>query len=761
MWATSSRVSQTTCSESSRGLRIRRDEAAHRLSINGSFASTDTPWRVQLSDHEIATDLLATLPKLEAAMEDYATERSHWHRKSRSSDRVQVLELVPRIDGAGGDMDIVYAVLATTEIECHVNEVLNVLTSHKTSRDLEASMKALIPRRKVRHGEVLLQPRCTMLDDASIRPIRVGKPRFKPGGKTVSFASDHDTEGLAASEQALVSVNMTRFRSKRRIDLSGRLRNRHKRSQQLCLATLTQQFVDQQRAVHVIKTLPRKMHNQMAPLDEKHQQRSVLGTGLDHIAVGFDIQTRTVHCGGARGTTQMTRIVAHGYASVASPELFGEHNQKTLPSYSSTDVAHYRAMHVTAEAKHVIDLLTTSLRRFERVIRRRRLGLQSFVYFKPELRPSDLRALETCGVCLKRFSLLRREFFCQLCGHMSCADCSRLYEVEARVGEVRKNRICVRCIVNVDSCAFEDEDIVAALGPAVVAQEDESEDEWVSDSDAPLNTGSTVSCSDSDSATSSDELAARLCSEDATERSLALETLDHLVNSQIKLTGGGPLKPKQIRKDIENHLRRTLRGTECKLPGGEDSSFSIAPFERDYPLEFDGDRTMNPSHPIPPRPLPAKEQSRLQYIAQSEALSPAYDRSALNMLAQIAAAHLDCPIGYVSMIDEKTQHVVGLHPQGAIGTSMPRDEAMCAHTIYEDRPLVVQNALNDVRYSHMGFITQTGVKFYAGFPVRAPDGAVMATLCASDWKPHKHISAKQYAEMEALAALAGSLIIPG
>ncbi|CAH0478917.1 unnamed protein product [Peronospora belbahrii] len=219
----------------------------------------------------------------------------------------------------------------------------------------------------------------------------------------------------------------------------------------------------------------------------------------------------------------------------------------------------------------------------------------------------------------------------------------------------------------------------------------------------------------------------------------------------------------KLRADVESHLKRTLRmtlgDTRKRFSGADESQFSVAPIDRDYQLEFDGSQTMSLSHPLPPKPLPAQERRRLQYVIGSGAMSPTYDRSALNMLAQIAAAHLHCPIGYITMIDPSTQYVVGLHPRGAIRMSIPREESMCSYTIYHERPLVVKNALNDIRFSHMGFVSQTGLRFYAGFPIRAPDNAVVATICAADYKPHKYISAKQYAEMEALADLASTLII--
>ncbi|KAG7387886.1 hypothetical protein PHYPSEUDO_013537 [Phytophthora pseudosyringae] len=554
MWATSSMISESGCSESSRGVRLECDPKQRRLTITRGTDDTESSgWNVQLSDQEIVTDLLATLPKLKAAVDDHENRAPNWLRKSKSGEAVEVYELLPTRDGKGDDMDLVHSVVATIEIECHLNEVLNVLTSHKTNHDLEASMRAIIPKKKVRQGEVLLQPHATTLDGAPIRRTRPTQKSSR-GGKTVRFDNtsipeDEEEEEEETERKVLVSVSMTRFKSKRRLDLQGRLRNRHQRLQKLCLATLTHQFAGKQRAVHVIKTLPRAVHDQLAPIEEKHQSRSVLGSGLrglDHISIGFDIQTRNVHCIGARGAAQSTRIIAHGYASVTPPEQFGQQQQRTMTSYSPSELAHYRSSHVNAEAKHVIELLTTSLMQFERVIRRRRLGLQTFIKIKPGDRGGDRQSFQTCEVCNNRFSLLRREFYCQLCGHVCCSDCSKLYEVEENVGAVSKKRLCVRCITNVDSCIFEDEDFMAALGPAVIDdydedfdEDDESECDYDrrDENDTYASVGSTVACSEFESGGSPDDVSAELYPENVLERSMALQTLDRLVNAQVNAPG--------------------------------------------------------------------------------------------------------------------------------------------------------------------------------------------------------------------------------
>ncbi|KAG3146428.1 hypothetical protein PI124_g20642 [Phytophthora idaei] len=159
------------------------------------------------------------------------------------------------------------------------------------------------------------------------------------------------------------------------------------------------------------------------------------------------------------------RIFAHGYASPTPPTQFGTSSITPNPS----EIARRRESVMNSEAKHVLNVLTKSLRQFERVVRRRRFGFQTFIYFPTGY---DDVSRKACSTCSKRFHFFRRDFFCHLCGHMVCDECSQLYEVESRVGQLRRNRCCLQCVHCVDSCVFDDEDLVQALGPAVVAVDD-------------------------------------------------------------------------------------------------------------------------------------------------------------------------------------------------------------------------------------------------------------------------------------------------
>ncbi|KAG7378938.1 hypothetical protein PHYPSEUDO_009300 [Phytophthora pseudosyringae] len=691
----------------------------------------------------MADDLLATVPKLHASISMDARGSSMWRRKGRK-DGVSSYELVPSASGSD-DLDLAYASLAKTEIKCHLNEVLNVLISHESS-DYQSTMSALCGD-KFRDGRVVFQQRCHFSEELR---------------QTLSGGASSPPEG-AEGQKVLISVNFATLQP----TLWKFQSRKHRQPQKLCFASLTHQYASKDRAVHVMKTLPKHVHDELVPRSEctalRHQ--------LDHLAVGFDIQS-TPAPGGS--SSQTTSIFAHGYASVTPPEAFGAYTpnpRSRVAAPTRSQVAKRRSAVANPEAKHVLDLLTRSLREFERVIRRRRFGFQSFVYFHtaamgdPELR--------SCSICQKRFSLLRRDFFCQLCGHMVCRGCSQLYEVEARVGDVRHNRICVECVVRVDACKFEDENLIAALGPTVV-----SDDRWFSDSEAEsLDDDTDTASLESQPSYSSptDALHDQLASDDPATRSQALEQLGRLVSptssvcSQSKPKRRHKRKSKatseqpkdlaeKVRWDIEHHLEQSLRVAE-KSVRPEDCD--VADLERDYAFEFDGNKTRDPNHPLPPMPEQDKENKRLQYIHGSGVLDPTYDRAALNLLAQIAAKQLNCPVGYVSMVGEDTFHAVGTFPQRPLEMNVaPRVENMCAHTVYADKPLVVKNPQRDMRFTHMPIIKDAGVKFYAGFPIRAPDGAIVASLCTSDFRPHDFISTKEYATMETLAKLAGQLVAP-
>ncbi|TMW59217.1 hypothetical protein Poli38472_007362 [Pythium oligandrum] len=659
--------------------------------------------KLLMSGQEISGDVLATLPKLQAAVQRHQqagfTNGRKWKQRRRKNN-VDLLELFPGgADDGYDDLDIAHALLATAELKCHVNEVLSVLI-HRDSDEMDATVRSL-GGRKVRDGRMLFQQqrRLSMMDA--------------------------DETAKTPPPTSLVGVEMLTIKPKFNVKLQTK--------QHLCLETCTIRYGKGERAYHLTKTLPKDAYDEIVAKED----RTALRRHLDHIAVGWDVRSLGSEGNGYGSSNHTTRVMAHSYASLV-PSTQYEKSQHKRVSLNSSEMTVFRRAHMNSEAEHVMEVLTKSLREFESVIRRRRLGFQTFVSRQKE--PDGYPA---CTICWKKFSLFRRDHFCRLCGHVVCSECSNNYDVEVRIGQVRKNRCCLACIRRVDSCNFDDEDIVPALGPYIVD----------SDDDAWLSTATTSYASSSE---------ASLHSDDPREVSMALDALDQLVSlDDLMQSPHAPVSKARtkdsVRHHVHEHLSQSLRGVKGKYPAGE---LPVYAQERNYALEFDPDRTTHPHIPLAPIPDLAKEAKRLENIKTSGVLNPNYDRTALDLLAQVAAERMNCPVGIVSVVNETHFHPVGTYHLPPSEELPPRDENFCIHTMYAERPMILKNPQRDMRFSQMPMVRDGGIKFYAGFPVKAPDGSVVASLCTVDVVAHDHIATKEYATMQMLTQLAADLLLP-
>ncbi|KAG2514630.1 hypothetical protein JM16_007826 [Phytophthora kernoviae] len=274
-----------------------------------------------------------------------------------------------------------------------------------------------------------------------------------------------------------------------------------------------------------------------------------------------------------------------------------------------------------------------------------------------------------------------------------------------------------------------------------------------------------------------EELTEQLYSNDPSQHSHALEFLGQLVNpaaAQQEYEFVSPsakraksrskrrknaTKVQQIAQDVENYLSQSLRVMKDRYSNLDQCTVADLE-ERDYVFDFDAKKTKAEDHPMPPMPAPKKEARRLEAIDQMGVLQPEYDHAALNLVAQVAAKRLNCPIGFVSVVDDENFHAIGTYNLPEKAFTLPRTDNVCIHAVYAEKPLILKNPMRDMRFSQMPCVKDLGVKFYAGFPVHGPNGEVVASLCAADGVPHNNISTKDYATMEALAKLTSDLVTP-
>jgi len=149
-------------------------------------------------------------------------------------------------------------------------------------------------------------------------------------------------------------------------------------------------------------------------------------------------------------------------------------------------------------------------------------------------------------------------------------------------------------------------------------------------------------------------------------------------------------------------------------------------------------------------PKPDNEESRLRILRQYDVLDtlpePDFDD-----IAFLASQICGTPVALVSMVDENRQWFKAR--RGLTASETPRDVAFCAHAILESGVLVVPDSTQDERFHDNPLVVgEPLVRFYAGAPLKTPDGQRIGTLCVIDHVP-RQLSKEQIHSLEILSRL--------
>jgi PAS domain S-box-containing protein len=134
-------------------------------------------------------------------------------------------------------------------------------------------------------------------------------------------------------------------------------------------------------------------------------------------------------------------------------------------------------------------------------------------------------------------------------------------------------------------------------------------------------------------------------------------------------------------------------------------------------------------------PLPKNEQERLNALEKYNVLDT-LEESEFNRLVELASIICKTPIALVSLVDEKRQWFkarVGLDVQ-----ETPREISFCQHTILGDELFEVEDALQDDRFKDNPLVTNVpDIRFYAGYPLKDPEGYNLGTICVINYDPQQ------------------------
>lgn len=129
-------------------------------------------------------------------------------------------------------------------------------------------------------------------------------------------------------------------------------------------------------------------------------------------------------------------------------------------------------------------------------------------------------------------------------------------------------------------------------------------------------------------------------------------------------------------------------------------------------------------------PLDATEDQRLEALDRYGLRGGQVD-SAFDGLVRVAAVALDVPIAFVAMVGR--ERIWFTSAIGCPTDDVQREGAFCSSAIESDEALVVPDARADERFRNNPMVTgPAGIRFYAGAPVRTPEGHRVGTLCVLD-----------------------------
>jgi len=157
-----------------------------------------------------------------------------------------------------------------------------------------------------------------------------------------------------------------------------------------------------------------------------------------------------------------------------------------------------------------------------------------------------------------------------------------------------------------------------------------------------------------------------------------------------------------------------------------------------------------------PAPTSPKEEERLAELVGLNLLDTPRETNFDHVTERLAKL-FNVPIALISLIDENRQWFkshFGLPARLAEARSTSRDVSLCGHVVAHDEVLIVRDLARDPRFANNPFVKENRLRFYAGVPLRGPNGLPIGSLCILDTKPRDMTTQEQ----ELLKMIAGDVM---
>lgn len=138
-------------------------------------------------------------------------------------------------------------------------------------------------------------------------------------------------------------------------------------------------------------------------------------------------------------------------------------------------------------------------------------------------------------------------------------------------------------------------------------------------------------------------------------------------------------------------------------------------------------------HRLDPAAAVIEEQERMGAVERYRILDSKAEGN-FDRVTALAAKVFSVPVAIVSIVDRDRIWFKSHH--GTDVTQIDRDPGLCSSAILQDDVWVIKDAATDPRAVINPLVTgDFGLRFYAGVPLRTPDGHTLGTLCILDRAP--------------------------
>lgn len=155
----------------------------------------------------------------------------------------------------------------------------------------------------------------------------------------------------------------------------------------------------------------------------------------------------------------------------------------------------------------------------------------------------------------------------------------------------------------------------------------------------------------------------------------------------------------------------------------------------------------------PPPAVPVDESQRLAALDRLDIFDTPPE-AAFDRITQELARIFDVPLATIAFIDSCRQFYKSRVLPGGMDEvyprSVPRESSICNVVVGRNASLVIDDLASDPSFASHPAVTEYGLRFYSGTPLRTDDGQPVGSLCIMDRRP-RHLSDTEQALLTLLA----------